>query len=207
MEPNWLVWARQLQAIAQSGLAYVRDPFDRMRYEQVRALAAEMMAARSGEDAARIEALFAREEGYATPKVGVRAGAFRDGKVLLVREMTDGRWSLPGGWADVNQSPRESVIREVREESGFDIALVKLAAVYDQARRPPPPLRPFHIFRLFFVAEVTGGMAQTSIESTEIGFFGEDEIPPDLSLARTEPFHIARMFAHYRQPDLPTEFD
>jgi len=207
MEPQWLVWARELQAIAQTGLAYVRDPFDRQRYERVRALAAIMIAEHGGLDLAGIEAVFADQEGYATPKVGVRAGVFRDGKILLVREAIDGRWSLPGGWADVNQSPRESIVREVWEESGFEAAVCKLAAVYDQARRPPPPLRPFHIFRLFFVCEWLGGAPQTSIETTEIGFFAEHEIPPNLSLARTEPFHIERMFAHYRQPELPTEFD
>jgi ADP-ribose pyrophosphatase YjhB (NUDIX family) len=208
MEPDWLVWARQLQAIAQTGLTYARDPFDRERYEQVRALAAKMVAAPTGLDPIYLEAVFAAEEGYATPKVGVRAGAFRDdGAILLVREALDGLWSLPGGWADVNQAPSESVAREVLEESGFEVRVRKLAALYDQERQPPAPLRPFHIYRLFFVCEITGGSARTSIETTEIGFFAEGEIPPDLSLARTRPEHIARMFAHHRNPDLPTEFD
>ena len=208
MEPDWLAWARQLQAIAQTGLAYAQDPFDRERYQQVRAVAARMMAAPAGLDPIRLEALFAAEEGYATPKVGVRAGAFRDdGAILLVREALDGRWSLPGGWADVNQAPSESIAREIREESGFEVRVRKLAAVYDQERRPPAPLRPFHIYRLFFVCDITGGSARTSIETTETGFFAETEIPADLSLGRTQPEHIARMFAHYRNPDLPTEFD
>ena len=208
MEPNWLVWARQLQAIAQTGLAYVKDPFDRERYEQVRAVAAQMMAAPSGLDPARLEVLFAAEQGYATPKTGVRAGVFRDhGAILLVREASDGLWSLPGGWADVNQSPEQCIIREIREESGFEAKILKLAAVYDQERRPPAPLRPFHIWRLFFVCEIVGGTAQASIETVETGFFTEDDIPQDLSLRRTTPEHIARMFAHWRDPDLPTEFD
>lgn len=208
MEPDWLVWARQLQAIAQTGLTYVQDPFDRERYEQVRAIAAKMMAAPGGLDPVRLEALFAVEEGYATPKVGVRAGAFRkDGAILLVREAADGLWSLPGGWADVNQAPSESAAREVLEESGFVVKVHKLAAVYDQDRRPPAPLRPFHIYRMFFVCEVTGGSARTSIETTEVAFFAEDQIPADLSLRRTRPEHIARMFAHWRDPTLSTEFD
>jgi ADP-ribose pyrophosphatase YjhB (NUDIX family) len=208
MEPDWLVWARQLQAIAQTGLTYAQDPFDRERYQQVRALAARMMAAPAGLDPARLEALFTEEQGYATPKVGVRASAFRDdGRLLLVREAHDGCWSLPGGWADVNQAPSESVTREVLEESGFEVRVLKLAALYDQERRPPAPLRPFHIYRLFFVCEIIGGSARTSVETTEIGFFAEDEIPEDMSLARTTPEHIARMFAHWRNPSLPTEFD
>lgn len=208
MEPDWLVWARQLQAIAQTGLAYAKDPFDRERYEQVRAVAVRMMAAPSGLDPARLEVLFAAQEGYATPKVGVRAGVFRDdGAILMVREANDGLWSLPGGWADVNQSPQQCIVREIREESGFEVRVRKLAAVYDQERRPPAPLRPFHIWRLFFVCDIAGGAAQTGVETVETGFFTERAVPQDLSLGRTRPQHIARMFAHWRDPALPTEFD
>jgi ADP-ribose pyrophosphatase YjhB (NUDIX family) len=206
-EPEWLVWARQLQAIAQTGLTFVKDPFDRERYEAVRELAAQIMAAHTDIDARRIEALFTEQSGYATPKVDVRAAVFRDdGALLMVRE-TDGCWSLPGGWADVNQSARESVIREVREEAGFDIAIRKLAAVLDRARYPHVPPRPFHVYKMFFICEITGGAARPSIETTEIGFFPEHALPPDISVHRVVPYQIERMFAHYRQPDLPTEFD
>src|SRR5262245_24708093 len=104
-EPEWLVWARELQAVAQTGLTFIKDPFDRERYEAVRKIAAQIMAAHTEIDATRIEDLFTEQSGYATPKVDVRAAAFRDdGALLMVREATDGRWSLPGGWADVNQS-------------------------------------------------------------------------------------------------------
>jgi ADP-ribose pyrophosphatase YjhB (NUDIX family) len=207
-EPDWLLWARRLQAIAQSGLTFVQDPYDKERYEQIRALAAEMMAARSGGDPARIEALFAEQSGYATPKVDVRAAAFReDGALLMVREASDGRWSLPGGWVDVNQSPREAVIREALEETGFDLSVLKLAAVFDRAKHGHLPLRPFHVYKLFFLCEIVGGAPQTSLETTEIGFFREDELPAELSIGRVVPYQIGRMFAHRRDPGLPTEFD
>src|SRR5580704_6842004 len=108
MEPNWLLWARELLAIAQTGLTFSRDPYDRDRFVAVRGIAARMMAEPCAADAARIEELFAAQTGYATPKVDVRGAAFRgDGRVLMVREATDSRWSLPGGWAEVNQSPSE----------------------------------------------------------------------------------------------------
>lgn len=208
MEPEWLVWARELQAIAQTGLTFAQDPFDRERYEQMRSLAARMMAALGGGDPAPIEALFAEQSGYATPKVDVRAAVFRDdGALLMVRETTDGRWSLPGGWADVNQTAREAVIREVREESGFGIAVRKLAAVYDRARHGHVPPRPFHVYKLFFLCALAGGAARTSLETTEIGFFREGELPADISIGRVMPHQIARMFAHWRNPELPTEFD
>jgi ADP-ribose pyrophosphatase YjhB (NUDIX family) len=208
MEPDWLLWARRLQAIAQTGLTFVQDPYDQERYEQIRALAAEIMAGYSGAELSRIESLFTEQSGYATPKVDVRAAAFRDdGALLMVREATDGRWSLPGGWADVNQSPREAILREVREESGFEVAIRKLAAVLDRALYGHLPPRPFHVYKLFFLCDIAGGMAQTSLETTEIAFFTEANIPADLSIGRIVPYQIGRMFAHYRDPDLPTEFD
>ncbi|HEX3861256.1 MAG TPA: NUDIX hydrolase [Stellaceae bacterium] len=208
MEPDWLIWARQLQAIAQTGLAYVRDPFDAERYEMIRTLAAQIMASYTKADLTRIEELFAAETGYATPKVDVRAAAFRDdGALLMVREANDGRWSLPGGWADVNQSAHESVVREVREEAGFDIRVRKLAAVFDRARHPHVPLRPFHVYKMFFVCEITGGAPRSSLETTEIGFFPEGGLPADISISRVVPYQIERMFAHHHAPHLPTEFD
>jgi len=208
MEPDWLLWARRLQAIAQTGLTFVQDPYDKDRYEQIRALAAEIMAGYSSADLTRIEGLFTEQSGYATPKVDVRAAAFRDdGALLMVREANDGRWSLPGGWADVNQSPREAILREVREESGFEVAIRKLAAVFDRALHGHLPPRPFHVYKLFFLCEIAGGAAQTSLETTEIAFFTEANIPADLSIGRIVPYQIGRMFAHYRDPDLPTEFD
>lgn len=208
MEPKWLVWARRLQAIAQTGLTYGASPYDLERYQALRQLAAEIMAEHSAEEHARIEALFAEQNGYATPKVGVRAAVFRDdGAILLVRETTDGRWSLPGGWADVNQSAREAVVREVFEESGYEVAVRKLAAVWDRAKHPHPTPRPFHIWKLFFICDLVGGAPQTSIETSEIGFFHEHEIPEDISIGRVLPEQIARMFVHRRCPELPTEYD
>jgi ADP-ribose pyrophosphatase YjhB (NUDIX family) len=209
MEPSWLLWVRELQAIAQTGLEFAKDPYDRERYIAVRALAARMMAQRASADPTWVEKLFAEQTGYATPKVDVRGAVFReDGCILLVREVADsGRWSLPGGWAEVNQSPREAVVREVLEESGFAVTVRKLVAIYDRARHPHLPPRPFHIYKLFFVCDIVGGAAQTSSETSEVAFFAEDEIPSDLSIGRVLPYQITRMFEHARSSALPTDFD
>lgn len=203
-EPGWLAIAREMQAIAQTGLHYSPDAFDRQRYARLRALATEMMASGSDPTVEQIAGLF-QESGYATPRVGVRGAAFRDGRILMVREVTDGRWSLPGGWADVNQSPAQCVEREVWEESGFTARAVKLAAVWDKSRHGHPPSA-FSIYSMFFLCELTGGAPQTSVETSEIAFFAEDALP-ELSHGRIRPHQVKRMFAHYRQPDLPTEFD
>jgi ADP-ribose pyrophosphatase YjhB (NUDIX family) len=207
-EPDWLVWARQLQAVAQSGLTFTQDPYDRERYEAMRRLAAQIMVAHSGAELTHVEGLFAEQSGYATPKVDVRGAVFHDdGSLLMVREATDGRWSLPGGWADVNQSPREAILREVLEESGFEVGIQKLAAVFDRSRHPHFPPRPFHVYKLFFVCTILGGAPRTSLETTEIGFFTEENLPADISIGRVVPYQIGRMFEHYRAPELPTEFD
>jgi ADP-ribose pyrophosphatase YjhB (NUDIX family) len=144
MEPKWLLWARELQAMAQTGLAFTKNPYDCQRYERLRQLAAQIMAEHAGMEASRIEGLFSQQVGYATPKVDVRGAIFKEGRVLLVRERSDpGRWTLPGGWADVNRSPRECVVTEVREEAGLDVKPTKLAAVYDRSRHPHVPPYPF----------------------------------------------------------------
>jgi ADP-ribose pyrophosphatase YjhB (NUDIX family) len=174
-----------------------------------RALAARIVAGHSTLPADRLEALFAAETGYATPKIDVRGAVFdAEDRILLVREAVDGgRWTLPGGWADVNQTSAECVLREIREESGYEARAVKLAAVWDRMRQGHVPAGAFSITKLFFVCRLTGGAAATSLETSGTGWFAEDAIPADLSTGRVLPHQIARMFAHLRAPELPTEFD
>ena len=156
----------------------------------------------------RLEALFEQQSGYATPKVGVRGAVFDEaGRILMVRETADAhRWTLPGGWAEVNQTPAESVVREVFEESGYRVRAVKLAAVWDRARQAHPPAL-FSVTRLFFICALTGGAPATSLETSGCGWFAEADIPTDLSLGRTRLEHIRRMFDHWREPGLATDFE
>jgi ADP-ribose pyrophosphatase YjhB (NUDIX family) len=206
--PDWLIWAREIQATAQTGLTFTQDPYDRERFLALQALAARIMADYSGVDADRIETLFAGQAGYATPKLGVRGAVFdAQGRVLLVRETADDhRWTLPGGWAEVNQTAAESVVREVFEESGYVVRPTKLAAAWDKARQTGLAV-PFSITTLFFICTPEGGAPATSLETSEIAWFAEDALPADLSLRRTTPRQLARMFAHWRDPALPTDFD
>jgi ADP-ribose pyrophosphatase YjhB (NUDIX family) len=207
-DPDWLVLAREMQALAQTGLEFSKDPYDRERYAALRRLSVRVMAEHTGADARRIEALFETETGYATPKVGVRGAVFDDaGRILMVREIVDQhRWTLPGGWADVNQTPAQSVVREVFEESGYRVRAVKLAAVWDRARQAQPAMA-FSVVRMFFICTLEGGTPAASLETSEVGWFAENDVPADLSLRRTLPHHISRMFAHRRDPGLATEFD
>ena len=206
MEPQWLKWARLLQAVAQNGLTFTSNPFDVERYEQIRQIAAEMLACRASVDVPAVLDLFVREKDYATPKVDTRAAVFKNGQILLVKERSDAKWSLPGGWADVCESPSESVEREVWEESGFEVEASRLAAVYDRSKHPHEPLMHYHIYKLFFICDIVGGEAKTSNETEEVAFFPQDRLP-DLSLTKILPEQIARMFAYFKQPDLPVYFD
>jgi ADP-ribose pyrophosphatase YjhB (NUDIX family) len=205
-EPAWLDWAKRLQAIAQTGLTFTGDPFDLDRYAAIRQIAAEMMAAGSAMPVEGVLQLFTRERGYATPKVDVRGIVFRGDAMLFVQDRLDGRWTPPGGWADVGQSAAECVVREIAEESGYETRAVKLLAVYDRNKHPHLPAYPYHIYKLFFRCELIGGAPATSSETTAVDFFREEALP-ELSLPRITPEQVTRMFAHRLHPEWPTEFD
>ena len=205
-EPNWLLWARELQAIAQTGLTFSGDRYDIERYQRLRAIAVAMLASGSGAPGERISALFEQDLGYPTPKVDVRGAGFHDERILLVREISDGRWTLPGGWADVNQSAKECVEREIQEESGFQARALKLAAVWDYRRQGHVYSHPYSIYKLFFICELIGGAASPSLETSAVEFFQPDRLP-ELSLGRVTPAQIERMYAHRRNPELMTDFD
>jgi ADP-ribose pyrophosphatase YjhB (NUDIX family) len=200
-----LTIGRELRAIAQIGLAFSKDQFDLQRFARVRELAASLMAQGSDASPELVLGLFGQDSGYATPKVDVRGAAFLDGRVLMVREISDGKWTLPGGWADVNQTAAECVVREISEESGFKARAVKLAAVHDYHKSNRGRLAD-SIYKMFFICEITGGAAQASDETSEVAFFPRHELPP-LSLGRTTAEQIDRMFQHRENPKLPADFD
>ena len=205
MDPKWLTWAKKLQAIAQNGLTYSKDPFDIERFEEVRELAAEILEDHTDADLPYIRDLFVEEVGHATPKIDVRGVVFRDDTILLVRERLDGRWTLPGGWVDINEPPSESVVREVYEESGYQTKALKLLACYDRNKHPHPP-HPSHIYKLFFHCELVGGRPSASIETDGVDFFEQHSLP-ELSTSRVTSSQIDRLFEYLRQPDMPTDFD
>lgn len=208
MDHQWLEWAKTLQSITQTGLYYTDGIFDRERYQQIQDIAAEIVATYTDVGPHIVRDLYAAETGPSTPKVDVRGVAFKDDTMLLVREtLDDGRWTLPGGWADVNESPAEATVREVFEESGFHTRAVKLLAVYDKSKHPEYPLALFHTYKLFFLCEITGGEAAESIETSGVGFFREEDLPHDLSVVRVSRPQLLRFFEHRRHPEWQTDFD
>ncbi|MDJ0572267.1 MAG: NUDIX hydrolase [Pleurocapsa sp. MO_192.B19] len=204
---NWIEWAKELQAISQTGLHYATEQFDRERYRRIGEISAEILANYSNISRDQYLEFNAAEFGYATPKVDVRGVVFKDSKILLVREIADhGRWTLPGGWADVNETPGESVVREVFEESGFETQAIKLLAVYDREKQEHQPAYPYHVYKLFFHCEIIGGEACISNETSEVAFFGKQEIP-ELSESRVTKKQISRFFEYYQNLNLSTDFD
>jgi ADP-ribose pyrophosphatase YjhB (NUDIX family) len=205
-EPRWVQWARELQSIAQTGLHFSESEYDLERYRKILQISVAIFAEHSGESPSLIQRLFDNQTGYATPKVDVRGVVFRSGKLLLVRERTDGLWTLPGGWADVNDSPSEAVEREVLEESGFRAKAETMLAIFDRAKHPHEPPFPFHVYKLFILCGLEGGEARTTFETSGVAFFGENEIPP-LSISRITLDQIHFCFESQKNPTAPSRFD
>ena len=198
----------RLAALAQDGLTFAADDYDRDRYQQLSPLATELLSALSGRPAEELAVELGRDSGYATPKIDVRGVIFdNSARVLLMREKTDGRWSLPGGWADPGEAPSAAVTREVLEETGYHSSAVKLIACWDRELQDNPPPLPVHVYKLFFLCRRDGAVQRpAALETLDVGWFGLDALPP-LSLGRVNPRQLERALAHHRDVSLPTEFD
>lgn len=203
-----LAQLRELLSIAQAGLTYTRDPYDRERFARLRDLTAELLAGQTGKDREEVTEMLRAERGYFTPKVDIRAVVLNEaGDVLLTRERQDGLWSLPGGWADPGESPRMIAVREVREETNREVRAVRLLAVLDKAQHPHPPDL-WAVYKLFLLCELIGPETAhaENIETLESAFFAPDALPP-LSLGRNLPEQVRRVVELARNPGLGVEVD
>ena len=196
---NWLIIAKEIQSIAQAGLTYGENKYDLDRYRQLRELSARIIAEYSGEPIEKIQELFASEEGYQTPKVDIRGVVFRDGKILMVQEDSDGKWTLPGGWADVNYSPFEIAEKEVWEEAGIKVKPLRLLAVFDKLKHNHPP-DAYHVYKLFILCEDFGETVKPGLETTNVVWADRHNIPPLSGLRITEE-QIQIMFEFYDHPE------
>ncbi len=203
--PRWLEWAREIQALSQTGIHYSENDYHRERYQRLTEIAAEIVNEHTGLGISSLTRTFQAQKGYATPKIDVRGAVFKGDKLLLVRERQDNGWTLPGGWADVGDVPSQAAEREVLEEAGFRVKARKVIGVYDANR--VGPLEIFHAFKLVFQCELIDGEARPSNETSEVAFFGENEIPPDLSGERTKPRQIRDAFAALENPAASTIYD
>jgi len=203
--PKWLEWAREIQALAQTGLAFSENPYEEERNQKLMRLASEIIASYSNLDEAETNNNMLQQPGYATPKIDVRGAIIRDRHILLVQEAMDEKWCMPGGWVDVGDEPAKSIVREIKEESGFDVQITKVIGVFD-ANRDGRPMELYHAFKIIFFGEMTGGNIQTSHETLAVDFFPLDD-PPALSMNRTHPRHLEEIQKHLENPERPTYFE
>ena len=203
-EENWLRWAVEIQSIAQAGLTYGKDRYDLERYARLREIAAEMLVLPSGLPLERVKDLFCGESGYQTPKLDSRAAVFQEGKVLLVRE-NDGRWSLPGGWVEVDLSVGENTVKEAREEAGVDVRPERLIAVQDRARHNEPQYA-YGVCKVFVLCTLLGGEFRPNSETTAAGWFSEDDLPV-LAEEKNTAAQIRMCFQAARDPGWQVQFD
>lgn len=203
--PRWLEWAREIQALSQTGLTYSEDGYNTQRYQRLAEIAAEIVHSHTGLPEEPTLQNFYVQPGYATPKVDLRCALVLDGRILLVQERIDQRWCMPGGWADVGDLPSQMVVREVLEESGYQVVPRKVVGVYD-ANRDGTPQEFYHAYKIVFLCEMVGGQARPSNETLAVGFFSFDDLPP-LSSARTNERHLAEVLAHLDDPNRPAAFD
>lgn len=205
MSYKWLEWAKKIQAISQSGLSFSNDVYDIERYEELRKISAEIMEQYTDLEMEKITGLFTNETGYQTPKVDIRGAIFNNDKILMVREKIDDKWSLPGGFCDIGLSPSENIIKEVKEESGYDVTPKKLVALLDMNKHSHPP-QPYHYYKIFIQCELSGGQAETGLETKDVRFFSENNLPK-LSTGRNTEEQINMLFDYFRNPNKASIFD
>jgi ADP-ribose pyrophosphatase YjhB (NUDIX family) len=203
--PRWLEWAREIQALSQTGYHYAANEYQRKRYHRLTEIAAEIVSENSTLSLDDLIHMYSLQRGYATPKVDVRGAVFRNGELLLVREISDGGWTMPGGWADIEEHPSRATEREVWEESGFQVQARRVVGVYDANRIEPMSV--FHAYKIVFLCDLVGGQARPSNETSNVSFFSSEDIPEDLSGERTKDRHIRDAFAALDDPGWVTAFD
>jgi len=194
----WLQWAIELQSLAQAGLTYGKDVYDKERYERIREISAEIISHMSDIPTETVKNLFCNETGYQTPKLDTRAAIFKDDKILLVCE-NNGSWSLPGGWCDVNVSVGENAVKEVKEEAGLDVVAESIIAVQDRAKHNLP-VYAYGICKVFVLCSAIGGKFQENIETTGFDYFSEDNLPA-LATEKNNEEQIRMCFDAYRAGD------
>ena len=202
---QWLKWAMEIQSLAQAGIAYTDNNYDRERYERLREISAEMIKEKTEISLEKVKDLFCNEEGYQTPKIVTRAAIFKDNKILLVCE-NNGTWSLPGGWCDVLESVKSNTIKEVKEETGLDVEVEKIIAIQDRNKHNKP-IYAYGVCKIFSQCKILSGEFVENIETTETRFFGKDELPKNLAKEKVNKEQIEMCFEAFIDENWKTKFD
>lgn len=205
MMEKWLKWAIELQSLAQTGLTYTKDVYDRERYGRIREISAEMLAEKTEFSIEKVKYLFCNETGYQTPKLDTRAAIFKDNKILLVHE-NNGSWSLPGGWCDVLESVKSNTEKEAREETGLNVRAVKIISIQDRNKHNKP-VYAYGVCKVFVLCEIINGKFTENIETTEIEYFSLEDLPLNLAEEKTSKEQIDMCFRAFTNQNWQTRFD
>ena len=202
--PKWLDWAQEIYSLSQSGITYSGNQYDIERYKRLQEITAEIIASQSEISKETVLESFSMQAGYITPKIDVRGAVIRDDKILLIQERADAKWAMPGGWADLGNSPASVAEREVFEESGFHVKAEKVVAVIDANRIQP--LEFYHAYKVIFLCKLLDGKPRISYETLAVDFFELNNLP-QLSSYRTNEDMLREVFAHVQNPNRATAFD
>lgn len=202
---KWLSWAIEIQSLAQAGITYTKDLYDKERYERLREISAEMLKEKTNVPLEKVKDLFCNETGYQTPKLDTRAAIFKDNKILLVHEK-NGTWSLPGGWCDVLESIKSNTIKEVKEETGLNVKAIKIISVQDRNKHNTP-MYAYGVCKVFVLCEIIDGEFKENIETTEIDYFALEDLPKKLADEKCNKEQVEMCFKAYNDNNWQVQFD
>ena len=205
MKDKLIEMAIELQSLAQAGLTYSKDKYDIERFERIREISAEILEEKSELSLDKVKDLFCNETGYQTPKLDTRAAIFKDDKILLVRERGSNKWSMPGGWVDVNQSIRSNTVKEVKEEAGLDVEAERVIALQDRNKHNIPPYA-YGICKAFVLCRVLDGEFQVNLETDKSEYFDLDNLP-ELAIEKNTKNQIEMCFQAYKDKNWNVIFD
>ena len=197
---------KQIKAISETGLVYATDPYARERYEELKQISLKLMAHMADSSIEVLQDFFMPEKDYPTPKVDVRGFVLNDkDEILMAKESVDGKWTIPGGWADIGNTPSEIAVKEIQEETGMETEAVRLLAVYDKQVHPHPP-EPYYIYKLIFLCRIVGGELKAGFDMLGADFFSLDNLP-ELSTDRILEDQLKHLFKLTKSMEYEVYFD
>lgn len=197
---------KKLKAIADVGLLYCNNEYDKERYTAVQNICFDLLNITAEQTIEDLKISFPSVKDYPTPKVDIRGLLLSsDKKILLIKESVDGKWSLPGGWADIGETPKEVVIKEFKEETGLDVIPKSLLAVFDKKMHAHPP-QPFYVYKIIFYCEATSSNINKGFDVLDLQYFDLENLPP-LSEDRILKSQIELVYKKVITDDFTAHFD
>lgn len=207
MNDQLLEEIKRLKSIAETGLLYCNNAYDKERYLELQEMSLRLLANLSGHNIESLKASFPITQDYPTAKVDIRGLVLSPDqkKILFVKESADGKWALPGGWADIGHTPKEIIVKEVKEETGLDVVPRALLAVFDKRMHAHPP-QPFYVYKMALYCEAVSTEITKGFDVLDVQYFGIDDLP-ELSEDRILKSQIELLYNKALASDFEAYFD